>query len=184
MVPLFRAGCRFAFLDAPLSVVRVHAATKTMSRASDRYREIGALLIAAGGPSLKRLGTLLSFYEYDLQNLDAELSGPDDAHPAVAGLSRLPSRPSASGEGDSRHRVLDDLVRGECRVDLPWYGDGANVDITVSAIPRSTSPLRRRALAGPSSRTDLSASFFRARRSEGIGTPAGCRSGITCCPSV
>jgi len=128
---LYRAGCRFAFLDAPLSVVRVHAATKTMSRAFDRYREIGSLLAAAGGSYARRLNTLLSFYEYDLQNRRTRLS--DRMMYRLLSLVSHAYRRVRPRQGRVIHGIecWTNLVRGECRVDVPWYGRGSTADITV-----------------------------------------------------
>lgn len=130
---LYRAGCRFEFLDAPLSVVRVHAATKTMSRTPDRYREIGALLTRAGARSFSRARALLSFYAYDLQNRRTGFS--DRAmHRAISLMSaawrRLRARPPTIIQGI---QCWTNLVRGECRVDLPRFGDDSMADITVVA---------------------------------------------------
>jgi glycosyltransferase involved in cell wall biosynthesis len=128
---LYRAGCRFAFLDAPLSVVRVHAATKTMSRAFDRYREIDSLLAVAGGSFVSRMGTLLSFYEYDLQNRRTGL-GDRMTYTFLSLMTHAYHRVRPR-----RARVIHgiecwtNLVRGACRVDVPWYGRGSTADITV-----------------------------------------------------
>ena len=128
---LYRAGYRFAFVDAPLSAVRVHPATKTMSRAPDRYREIGSLLAGAGASSFRRLRILRSFYEYDLQNRRAGVS--DRAiYELMSKASHAYRRVRAR-----KPRVIQgiecwtNLVRGDCRVDVPWYGDDAMADITV-----------------------------------------------------
>jgi hypothetical protein len=128
---LYRAGCRFAFLDAPLSVVRVHAATKTMSRAFDRYREIGSVLAAAGGSSVSRVATLLSFYEYDLQNRRTGLT--DRMMYTLMSLvseayRRVRPRPARVIHGIE---CWTNLVRGACRVNVPWYGPGSTAAITV-----------------------------------------------------
>jgi hypothetical protein len=128
---LYRAGCRFAFLDAPLSVVRVHAATKTMSRAFDRYREIGSLLAVAGGSFLSRMGTLLSFYEYDLQHRRTGLA--DRMTYALLSLMTHAYRRVRPRRARVIHGIecWTNLVRGACRVDVPWYGRGSTADITV-----------------------------------------------------
>jgi glycosyltransferase involved in cell wall biosynthesis len=128
---LYRTGCRFAFLDAPLSVVRVHPATKTMSRALDRYREIGSLLAAAGGSFVSRIGTLLSFYEYDLQHRRTGL--PDRMLYMLLSLVSHGYRRLRPRRARVIHGIecWTNLVRGTCRVDVPWYGHGANADITV-----------------------------------------------------
>jgi glycosyl transferase family 2 len=128
---LYRAGCRFAFMDAPLSAVRVHAATKTMSRAPARYREIRSLLARAGISWFGRLRTLGSFYAYDLENRRTGL--PDRViHGLTSTASRAYRRLRAR-----RSRVVQgiecwtNLVRGDCRVDVPWFGGGSTADITV-----------------------------------------------------
>jgi len=128
---LYRAGCRFAFLDAPLSVVRVHPATKTMSRAVSRYREIGSLLAAAGGSFVSRVGTLLSFYEYDLQN--RRTGRPDRMMYALLSLVSHAYRRVRPRRARVIHGIecWTNLVRGACRVDVPWYGHGSTADITV-----------------------------------------------------
>jgi glycosyltransferase involved in cell wall biosynthesis len=128
---LYRAGCRFAFLDAPLSVVRVHAATKTMSRAFERYREIGSLLGVAGSSVVSRVGTLLSFYEYDLQNRRTSL--PDRMMYTLLSLVSRAHRRVRPRRARVIHGIecWTNLVRGACRVNVPWYGHGSTADITV-----------------------------------------------------
>jgi glycosyltransferase involved in cell wall biosynthesis len=128
---LYRAGCRFAFLDAPLSVVRVHAATKTMSRTVDRYREIRSLLAAAGGSSVRRVGTLLSFYEYDLQSRRTGL--PDRTMYTLLSLASRAYRRLRPRQARVIHGIecWTNLVRGACRVDVPSYGHGSTAVITV-----------------------------------------------------
>jgi hypothetical protein len=128
---LYRAECRFAFLDAPLSAVRVHPATKTMSGAAARYHEIGSLLVGAGASAFSRLRTLLSYYAYDLQNRRADVSGRVKyaLMSLVSGAHRVVrARTPRVIQGIE---CWTNLVHGDCRVDLPWYRDGSTADITV-----------------------------------------------------
>lgn len=127
---LHRAGCRFAFLDAPLAVVRIHAATKTMSRAPQRYREIAALLKGAGVSSTSRARTLAAFYRYDLQQrrssaFDRVAYG---LMSFIASLRRRTSSPLVVRGIE----CWTNQVHGRCRVELPWFGDASDASITVT----------------------------------------------------
>jgi glycosyltransferase involved in cell wall biosynthesis len=121
---LYTGGCRFAFLDEPLSAVRLHPATKTTSRARTRYREIDELLASAGAPYLRRARTLLSFYRYDLENRRV---GWTDR--SAFGLMSFAARWRRTSHAPPPRVVRGiecwtNLVRGACRIDLPWYGRG------------------------------------------------------------
>jgi glycosyltransferase involved in cell wall biosynthesis len=118
---LYRAGCTFRFLDAPLAVVRVHPATKTLSGAAQRYREVRELLRAGGASSLRRLATVMALHHYDLRN---RRHGP-----LAWAAYRILSTAARTRRVATRHarRRINGLecwtnrVEDECVVELPWY---------------------------------------------------------------
>jgi glycosyltransferase involved in cell wall biosynthesis len=121
-VRLYRAGCTFRFLDGPLAVVRVHPATKTLSGAAARYREVRRLLRAGGVAWPRRLAVVLSLRRYDLlHRRRGSLAGP--AHWLLTAGARarraLSRRPRASING---LECWTNRVERECTVELPWYG--------------------------------------------------------------
>jgi hypothetical protein len=128
---LYHAGSRFAFVDAPLSAVRVHPAMKTLSRAPRRYREIADLLTEAGVSSASRCRTLLNFYRYDLQNCRTRLfdrATYEALTVAWRAYRRFNPRRSRMIGGVE---CWTNMVRSECQIALPWYGQESAIDVNV-----------------------------------------------------
>jgi GT2 family glycosyltransferase len=121
---LFRAGCTFRFLDAPLAAVRVHEWTKTLTGAAGRYREIRRLLRAAGAVWPRRIVTVSAFHHYDLRNRRRGVLAWAAYRALTAAfwawrVARRRRRTRIGGLECWTNRVA-----GECLVPLPWY-DGA-----------------------------------------------------------
>ena len=118
---LYRAGCTFRFLDAPLAVVRVHPATKTLSGAAQRYREIRRLLRAGGVYWPRRMVIEMGHRQYDLQHQRRGiLAGA--AYRVLTSAFR--ARRAATGHTLPWINGLEcwtNRVEDECVVEFPWY---------------------------------------------------------------
>lgn len=101
---LLDSGARFRFLDRPLSLVRLHTATKTSSGAARRYAEIGALVGRYHGPAAGA-ATRAKFLLRDRL-----------PRPVRMALRRLRRRPVLFGLEAGSNRVA-----GECTIHLVRY---------------------------------------------------------------
>jgi glycosyltransferase involved in cell wall biosynthesis len=117
---LLETGCRFYFLDEILSAVRVHPATKTLSGAKQRYREIRDIL-KVRTDWLHRNASLVGFFHYDLANRPRSLLG-DTLYWGLNGLDQLYKFMKRPKRIDIRGlECWTNKVDKTCEVCLPWY---------------------------------------------------------------
>lgn len=118
---LYRAGCKFRFLDAPLAAVRIHPATKTLSGSAARYREIRRLLRAGEVSWPRRIAIETGFRYYDLRHRRRGLLA-GAAYRILAAAAE--ARRAATRRARLRINGLEcwtNRVEDECVVELPWY---------------------------------------------------------------
>jgi glycosyltransferase involved in cell wall biosynthesis len=120
---LYRAGAKFHYLNKPLSVVRMYEGTKTSSRSSRRFFEIGRHLWRNTTPAAAAR-SLVGFYHQDLASGQARgferfiLKALDSLHHRKrrfknpSGLSK-PSNHGLSPYGNQAESLVD--------IFLPWY---------------------------------------------------------------
>lgn len=117
-IRLYKAGCRFRFLQDPLAVVHDHRDTKTRTGGSARLREINRCL--RSHPTwLERARSSLSFrlYDYLYQGESPPLGRR--LHGLVSAL-RHRNRPYLFGL-----QCLSNRVEERCTITLPWFDRSA-----------------------------------------------------------
>jgi glycosyltransferase involved in cell wall biosynthesis len=149
---LLRSGAKFRFIDAPLAATRVYPETKTLSGASERYREIWDLLSQyASWP--ERVKSLIGFRYYDLVHRQ---TGPLRTLSSLAFATAKRVR-RLLGKPRERHTVFGlecwtNRVEKDCEVAIPWWGPGIakhamiltdqieRLDVVINDLPVNLSP--------------------------------------------
>lgn len=120
---LYQSGVKFHHLNQPLSVVRIHAGTKTSSRSWRRFSEIAGQLWRNTTP-FYTAKSLIGFYHYDLLTCRVNnfekllLKGIDFYHHLKR---RFPKRQRHKSRFRYGLSAYGNEVNGQATVLLPWY---------------------------------------------------------------
>lgn len=130
-IRLYRAGCKFYFLDDMLSTVRIYAETKTASGAKKRQREIDGLLKQHGVNWLTRQLFKLGFIYHDLAKNKKTVIDYINYY-VLALLYRLRRRyQQHAGTVINGIERRSNQVHESCEVLLPWYNPLRAHEITI-----------------------------------------------------
>lgn len=117
-IRLYKAGCKFQFLNEVLSATRIYRETKTISGGMKRYAELNRILAEnASWPA--RAKSLLGFYAYDLANSGDGFSKRTLGN-VLHAFRSLKGGLVSRGEIKGLERWTN-LVTVACEVSIPWF---------------------------------------------------------------